>query len=263
MNNENKKELKLSEIEKDYTMSIVATLEGKKVDLPIQYANLSEEESEEVATKYGPEAIPLDPIVRKWEEKIFEVSFKGHTSKLELIVVTTEDVFHWSSLKIFKVKLTDGRSINILTSNLACGVRFNRRRGVRITLDKMMTIEQGDQSFLVIVRDLSYCGVGFFEPGSAKVQRGMPFTLKLTESSDDGDKLVCKLTGKILHQREEEGGIVSGCVLSSQHAAFLQRYIAIKQMEQISGRKQDYRVEHNATGDDWKNKVVNQLNRMD
>lgn len=259
MINENSRELKISEIQKDYTLSLVATLDNKKVDLPLEYANLSSEEAEEVARKFGPECIPLESIMKKWEEKILEVSFKGHTSKLEFIVVTTEEVYHWTTVKIFKVKLDSGRAINILSSDLPFGVKFNRRRGVRITLDKVMTIEQGDDSYIVIVRDLSYCGVGFFEPVSGKVQKGMPFILHLTESTDNGDKLVCKLTGKILHQREEEGGLVSGCVLSAQHASFLQRYIAIKQMEQISGRKQDYRVEHTASGDDWKNQVVSQL----
>ena len=209
MNGENKKELKISEIQKDFKLSIVAGINTKKVELPVDYAILSEDEQNEVQTKYGLEALPLDPIMKQLEEKILEISFADHSSNLELVVVTTEDVFYWPSVKIFRIKLSSGRKINILTSDLACGKKFNRRRGIRIDLDKLMTIEQAGESVPVIVKDLSYCGVGFFEPGTGRVQRGMPFILHLTESGKDGDDVVCKLTGKILHQREEAGGIVS------------------------------------------------------
>jgi hypothetical protein len=260
---ENNNKIKISDITPDLTLSLIAALDDKKVDLPINYAKLSEDEAEEVKSKYGIDALPLEPIVRHIEEKILEISFKGHTSKLQLIVVTTEEVFHWKAVKIFRVKLASGRNINMLTSDVLYGEKFNRRRGVRINIDKMMKIEQGGEEYQVIVRDLSYCGVGFYEPLGSKVQKGMPFLLHLSESSDDGDRLVCKLTGKILHQREHEaGGLISGCVLSSQHASFLQRYIAIKQMEEISGRKQDMAaIQHTATGENWKSAVASQLNK--
>ena len=45
------KGLLLSNIKKDYTLSIVAKLKGKKVDLPLEYAELTDEEYEEILSK--------------------------------------------------------------------------------------------------------------------------------------------------------------------------------------------------------------------
>ena len=49
------KGLLLSNIKKDYTLSIVATLKGKKLDLPLEYAELTDEEYNELTEKYGKE----------------------------------------------------------------------------------------------------------------------------------------------------------------------------------------------------------------
>ena len=255
------KGLLLSNIKKDYTLSIVATLKGKKLDLPLEYAELTDEEYNELTEKYGKEILPLEPIVRQWEEKLLEISFKGHESVLELFVVTNEEVFQWTAVKVFRINLSTGRYINMIISDLICGKKYNRRRGVRINIDKVMNLMQEGENFHVIVKDLSYCGVGFFELGEGMVKKGVPFILHLTETGEDGeDKLVGKLVGKILHQRKDAGGVFSGCILSTKHAAFLQRYIAMKQMEQISGRKQNFSISHNASGEDWKSEIVDRLN---
>ncbi|NEX00944.1 hypothetical protein SAMN04487829_0526 [Pseudobutyrivibrio sp. NOR37] len=247
------KGLLLSNIKKDYTLSIVAKLKGKKVDLPLEYAELTDEEYEELTEKYGQEILPLEPIVSQWEKKLLEISFKGHESVLELFVVTNEEVFQWVAVKVFRINLSTGRYINMITSSLLYGKKYNRRRGVRINIDKVMNLEQEGETFHVIVKDLSYCGVGFFELGEGMVKKGVPFILHLTEPGENGEeKLVCKLVGKILNQRNDSGGIFSGCILSTKHAAFLQRYIAMKQLEQISGRKQDFGITHNVIGENWK-----------
>lgn len=252
--------LSIPEINKDTTLSVLATLDGKKLELPVEYAKVTGEELAEIRESYGKLIIPLEDVVQQWQEKLFEVSFKGHLSKLELIAINSEGVFVWDNVKIYKVKLSTGHTLNLLKAKMLEGKKFNRRRGVRIALDKTMEIQQGGEMIKVVVRDLSYCGLGFVEPGESKIKEGEPFILFLVESTDEGDKLVGKFKGKVINQRElPAGGVFSGCVISSEHSTFLQRYIALKQMEQISGKKRVATFERNVDGVNWKNKIVNSL----
>ncbi len=252
--------LTITEINKDTTLSVLATLDGKKLELPVEYAKITGEELAELQESYGKLVIPLEDVVKRWQEKLFQVSFKGHLSKLELIAINADGVFVWDNVKIYKVKLSTGTSVNLLKAKMVEGKKFNRRRGVRIALDKRMDIQQGGKIIKVVVRDLSYCGLGFIEPTESKIKVGEPFILFLVEDTDEGDKLIGKFKGKVINQRElPAGGIFSGCVISSEHSTFLQRYIAMKQMEQISGRKMASAVQHNISGKNWKNKIVNSL----
>lgn len=261
MDNKNTHKITIADITKDYTLSIIATLDSKTIEMPAEYAKLSSEEVSEIEKRFGPDIIPLENIMTKIQEKMLEVSFKGHVSTLDLVAVSEEGVFKWAHAKVYRVKLATGKEINLLTSKQRFGEKFNRRRGVRIDLDKAMKIEQQDQTYTVVVRDLSYCGVSFVEPNGTQVQKGMPFTLHLSENSEDGEKLIGAFTGKILNQRTlDSGAVVSGCILSASHASFLQRYIATKQMEEISGkRKKDAGIKKTVTGEDWQLKLADAL----
>lgn len=261
MNDKNQKELTISDINKEYTLSLIASLESRNIEMPAEYARLNVDEYAEITGKYGSNVVPLDNILAKRDEKMLEVSFKSHISKVELIAVSTEGVYRWSDVKIYRVKLSSGRDINLLVSKQKYGEKFNRRRGVRIDLDKAMKIDQQGQTFTVIVRDLSYCGVSFVEPSGSQIQTGMPFILHLSENSEKGEKELAELTGKILNQRTlDSGAVVSGCILSASHAAYLQRYIAVKQMEQITGkRNKGPGIQKTMTGDDWQIKLADAL----
>ncbi len=260
---ENKKlnEITISDITKDYTLSIVATLESKTIEMPAEYARLTMEETSEIKKRFGEDILPLENIMTKIQEKMLEVSFKGHVSVLDLIAISEDGVFKWAHVNVYRVKLATGKEINLLTSKQRFGEKFNRRRGVRIDLDKAMKIEQQGQTYTVVVRDLSYCGVSFVEPNGSQVQKNVPFSLYLTEDSDEGEKMVGTFTGKILNQRTmDSGAVVSGCILSASHASYLQRYIAIKQMEKLSGtRKGHAGVKKTATGEDWQRKLAGAL----
>ncbi|MBR5636344.1 MAG: PilZ domain-containing protein [Pseudobutyrivibrio sp.] len=252
--------LSIADINSEITLSVLATLDNKTIELPVEYAKLTEEELSGVRALYGPHVLPLENVVKEWQEKLMEVSFKGHLSKLELLAVNTEGVFLWDNVKIYKVKLTSGKTINILKAPAVEGEKFNRRRGVRIALDKSMQLQQEGSFHTVIVRDLSYCGIGFIEPGKSSVEVGKSFILFLTEDTEDGEKIVGKFVGKVINQRDlPAGGVFSGCILSAQHSTFLQRYIAMKQLEQISGRRQNISIQRTEIGVDWKSKIVDSL----
>ena len=262
MNTKKTDEFKISDIKKDHTLSIVATLDSNNIEMPAEYAHLSAEELAELRSKYDSEILPLENIVTTIQEKMLAVSFKGHVSKIDLIVVNQEGVYRWSNVKVYRIKLKSGKMVNLVTSKQRAGEKFNRRRGVRIDLDKAMKLEQEGQTYTVVVRDLSYCGVSFVEPNGSQLQKGMPFLLNLVDSTEKGDKEIGKITGKILNQRTlDSGAVVSGCIVSADHAQMLQRYIAIKQMEQISGRKSNrgLGIQKLATGEDWQIKLADAI----
>ncbi len=261
MNEKRIPKLTIQEINKETTLSVIASLEDKKLELPVEYAHITDNELVEIRAKYGENIIPIEDVVQEWKRKLFKVSFNGHLSKLDLMAINTEGVFLWEKVKIYKVVLSSGRMVNLIKSDRVEGEKFNRRRGVRIALDKSMDIQQDGEIFRVVVRDLSYCGVGFIEyTETSNIKVGEPFELFLVEDSKDGENLVGKFYGKVINQRElPAGGIFNGCILSSQHSTFLQRYIAMKQLEQISGKKMSPTIQRNATGDNWKGIIVESL----
>ncbi len=257
-----KKTIRLSipDITIETTLSVLATVDDNTLELPVEYARLTPAELKGIRALYGNNVLPLENVVKQWQEKLMEVSFKGHLSKLDLLAVNTEGVFLWEDVKIYKVKLTSGKTINILKSPIIEGTKYNRRKGVRIALNKSMHIHQDGKFHTVIVRDLSYCGVGFVESGKSNIEKGKPFILFLTEETENGEKIIGKFVGKVINQRElPAGGVFSGCVLAAKHSAFLQRYIAKKQIEQINGGFQITSIQKNEIGDDWKNNLIESL----
>ncbi|WP_176761836.1 PilZ domain-containing protein [Pseudobutyrivibrio sp. YE44] len=235
----------------------------KKIELPAEYASLSEAEHKELFDKYGTRVVPIENILTHLQEKIVEVSFKGnHLSDTELLAVTSVGVFRWKNVKIFKVTLTTGKVIHIIFSAREDGEKFNRRRGVRLNLDKQMDIELNGERFKAVVRDISYCGMSFVKPEGLEIEPGMPIVLHLSELADDeDDRVVGAFEGKVLNKRIiSSGAEVCGCVISAEHAAFLQRYIAIKQMERASGKRSEKTLTKVKTGEYWQNDLAEVLN---
>ena len=254
--------LHISEVNENAHISVQATLDNRKIELPTEYAKLNEEELNELKIKFNDNVLPLENILRMWQNKLKEVNFSGSVSKLDLIVVNDIGVFYWENVKIYKYTFASGRAIHIAAPKLLEGKKYNRRRGVRINIDKVMEIEQQDKMYSVIVRDLSYCGVGFVEPLGSQIDPNIEFILHLTENSEDGEKLVGKFRGRIHNQKDDEnGGVFSGCTFSSDHASFLQRYIASKQIEAIRGNGPMASVKRNKTGEYWKQDIAEAIEK--
>lgn len=218
-----------------FTLSVIAYVETKKIELPVEYAHITEVEMLEVRKRFGNLVLPLENVVKTWEERLLAASINERLKSLDLIAINGEAAYLWNNVKIYKTKLSNGRVINILKPIRVEGERFNRRKGVRIALNKTMLIQQEGKFYSVLVRDLSYCGLGFVVSGNSEIQTGSKFIFFLTEQKGDADKVIGKFIGKIINNRElPNGDTFYGCVLSSEHAAFLQRYIARKQMEELS-----------------------------
>ena len=248
----------ISEITRNITLSVVASLDGKTIELPLEYADISPEEILEVKKRYGKNILPLENVVKQWKEKLIAAKFKGHLASLDLIAVTTESVFAWEDVKIYATKLSSGKIINILKAPVDEGEKINRRKGVRIAMEQPMLVQQEGMFHTVLVRDLSYCGVGFIEHGPSELKVGVPFILCLLEHNDDGVKMIDKFSGEIINQRPlPDGGTFSGCTLSDKHAIYLQRYIATKQLEELSGKRQRPYVI--SSDDKWKDMLVENL----
>ncbi len=253
--------LNISEVTPEATISVIATLDKKKIELPTKYALLTEDEEKELNDKYGDKYLALENILKMWQDKLKEVNFTGSISKLSLIAITKEGIFHWDDIKIYKYTFKSGKNIHLVLSMNPVGEKYNRRRGIRINLDKIMSIEQDGEVHTVIVRDLSYCGVAFEEPSGSKIDPSKAFVLKLIDTTPEGEEyLVARLTGRINNQKEkEDGGVVSGCILAADHASELQRYIATKQIDMIRGKRIGKVVTKIEEGENWKNKIINKF----
>lgn len=234
----NSDKLLINRVTKEFTLSVIALVEKQEIELPVEYANISDVEKEEIRSRFGSDVIPLENVIKVWEERLLAASFKGKLTSLKLIAVNTESVFGWENVKIYKTKLSNGKVINILRSANVVGRKINRRKGVRIAMNRTMLLQQDGKFHNIVVKDLSYCGMGFVQQGICTVKSGEPFTLFLTENKADGEKVVGKFIGKVVNTRElEDGYTFCGCILSSEHAVFLQRFIARKQMEELRGRR--------------------------
>ncbi|SFH57354.1 PilZ domain-containing protein [Pseudobutyrivibrio sp. OR37] len=235
---ENKKRLQkihIVRITKDDTISILATVNDRLLELPLTYAELTVGEKEELIDRYGAQVLAVGNILKMWQDKINEIHVKGKISKLDLIDVNPYGVFKWDNVKINKCVLKTGKLIYVITPKSSEGARYNRRRGVRIKIDKPMTVEQNEKFYTVIVKDISYCGVAIEELGVSKLDTKQEFILHFSETDLDGnDKPVGEFWGRVKTQKNNENGsVVSGCVFSADHASFLQKYIATKQIERM------------------------------
>ncbi|QFJ55455.1 PilZ domain-containing protein [Pseudobutyrivibrio xylanivorans] len=254
--------LTINKIDSQVTLSIIAILDNKKMELPVDYVSISDAELANFKSIYGSFIVPVGDVVKEWEEQLFKVSFKGHLSKLELIAVTDEGVYRWGDVKIFKVRLQSGKNIQLLKAMCNDGQKFNRRRGVRVDLDRRMNIEMDGQYYNVLIRDMSYCGVGFVNPESLNISKGQPFFLHLTDFDSKGEPVeLARLVCKVVNTREKNGVTTSGCIISSNHAQFLQRYIAKKQMEEISGKREFVGYQKNVEGENWQKTVAAALEK--
>lgn len=250
------KNLRINEINSSATISIMASFDKKQIELPADYAELTTEEVDELVARFDDKFLPLDSILKDWQDKLKEVNFKGSISKLDLLVVDGDSVFIWEAVKIYKYTLSTGKVIQVVCPIAHEGQKYNRRRGVRVGIDKVMDVEQDSNIFSVIVRDLSYCGVSFVEPLEAtQLDPNKPFTLHLTDDSEEGENLIGLFTGKITNQQEIDQGILNGCELAADHASALQKYIAIKQLEQIRGKKYGKGITKTTSGEYWREEL--------
>lgn len=250
------KNLRINEINASATISIMASFGKRQIELPADYADLTTGEVQELVNRFDNKFLPLDSILKEWQDRLKEVNFKGSISKLDLLVVDGDSVFIWEGVKIYKYTLSTGKTIQVVCPIIHEGQKYNRRRGVRITIDKVMDVEQDSNVFSVIVRDLSYCGVSFVEPmETTQLDPSKPFTLHLIEDSEEGENLVGLFTGKISNQQEIDQGILNGCELASEHASALQKYIAIKQLEQIRGKKYGKAITRTTSGEYWREEL--------
>lgn len=262
MNEKKPTKLNISDVTSEANISIIGVLDNKKMELPTEYANLTEAEIQELDEKFS-DYLALETILKQWQEKLQEVSFKGTVSKIDLIVINSDGVYHWENVKIIRYVLQSGKSIHIATVRNPEGERYNRRRGIRININKKMKVIQDDKVYPVIVKDLSYCGVAIEELNGSEIDKDKAFVLMLTDTDADGvEFLVAKLTGRVNNQKETgNGSVVSGCILAADHASDLQRYIANKQIAEIRGMNVGKKIKKNVVGDNWKKEIAIQLDK--
>ncbi|MBR4708069.1 MAG: hypothetical protein IKP29_08445 [Pseudobutyrivibrio sp.] len=230
--------ISIADLGSKVTVSVIADVGQQKIELPAERASLSTEELSLVKAKYGQNVFPLDDVINKWQEKIKAAKIKGKIGKLDFLVITSFGVFRWEDIKLYKFKLESGRLVYVVVAAEELGERYNRRRGIRIGIDKVMDVEQMDNMYSVIVKDISYCGVAILEPMGAQIDPDDYFLLHLIDYDQDGQTHpVAEITAKIANQKvNEDGSVFSGCSILADHASFLQQYIANKQIEELRAK---------------------------
>ncbi|MCR5581796.1 MAG: PilZ domain-containing protein [Pseudobutyrivibrio sp.] len=261
MKKETNNKILIEHIKPEDNVSVTALMDNKKVDIPVNVVDISEEEHNELISHFGNHVIPIDTITQVVNGEPLVVSFEGQSSLLQLINVNSKGVYKWEHLKIKKYTFKSGRTIHAISSLVPEGVKYNRRRGVRVNIDSRMEIEQDDTKYMVLVKDLSYCGFSFINLTPAEFDPSRVFLLHIIERDGDKSYLVGKFIGKVLREQpSKEGPTVYGCILHDKHAAALQKYVAMKQMEKLNGKKAYTDLQKTSSSEYWKAEVAEALN---
>jgi len=258
----NNEKLSINSLREGANVSLRALLDGKYTDIPISIAQVEDEERLELNKKINCPYVALDVIVQEWQKKFMVVSFQQKEAQIALVAVHEKGIFKWDNVKVDMFVLESGKRVHVVRVMSEYGERFNRRRGVRIDFGKNMDVRQGGKTHRLLVKDISYCGVGFVEYGESQLSADEPFVLFLSDEEDGKDVLVGKFTGKMVRQDVLENGVtISGCIFASDHYPFLQKYLAVKQMQQINSKFKYKSVTKYDEGKDWKTNTVKQLEK--
>ena len=260
MSSEKKQQLHISEVRPDNNISVTALMDGKQVELGATYAQLNEEQLEFLNVNFGNHFLPLEPITHEVNGEEIPVSFEGHNSVLHVVVINPDGVFKFEHILIKKLTLKGDKIIHVINAISTIGIRYNRRRGVRVNLDTRMTLEQGEEKYPILVREISYCGFSFINLALNEIDVNRPFVLSLIERDEDKAFTVGKFIGKVHRVEEVSGGSnIYGCILAEKHAGDLQKYIAMKQMEAITGKKLFKDIQKTSNSETWRSDIADAL----
>ncbi len=263
MSDEKKQQLHISEVKPDDSISVTAMMDGKKVDLSCKYAELTEEQLEFLEVNYGNHYLPVELITMEVNGEEIPLNFQGQNSVLQVVVVNSDGVFKFEKILIRKTTLPGDKTFHLINAISTIGIRFNRRRGVRVNVDTRMELEQGEEKFIILVREISYCGFSFINLSQSDVDINRPFVLNLIERDEEKSFSYGKFIGKV-HRVEEVKGksTIYGCVLAEKHADQLQKYVAMKQLEFLTGKKafgED--IQKNNNSDRWRAEIADELGK--
>ena len=259
MSDSKKKVLHISEVTAENNITISAMMGKKQIDLQAIYATLTDAEKDALDEIYGDKYIPIELIIEEHEGETLAVTFMKQNSKVEVVAVTPYGVFKFSNVRILRFDFDTGKSIHVIHGLATKGVPCNRRRGVRINLDTRMELEQENVKIPVLVREISYCGFSFINLSKSDVDIKKAFVLNLMERDGDRAYSIGKFVGKVHRVQEVDGGkTVYGCILADKHAAALQKYVAMKQLEFLNGKKMKD-IEKNSTNANWRAEMADAL----
>ncbi len=261
MSDNKKQQLHISEVKPTDSIAVTAMMDSKKVEISCTYAELTEEQTEFLNVNYGNHYLPVELITMEVNGEVVPVTFQGQNSVLQVVVVNPDGVFKFENILIRKTTLPGDKTFHLINAVSTLGIRYNRRRGVRVNVDTRMELEQGEEKFIILVREISYCGFSFINLSQKDVDPSRPFVLNLIERDGDKSFSYGKFIGKVHRTEEVKGGsTIYGCVLADKHADQLQKYVAMKQLELLTGKKafaED--IQKTSNSDRWRAEVADAL----
>ncbi len=256
------KQLHIKDVKPDDSISVTALMGEKKVELSATFASLTDIEKSTLDGIYGDKYVPIEQIELDVNGKQTNVIFEKQNSVLEVVVVNASGVFKFKNVRIVRYTFNEQRSIQVIHALTPKGMPHNRRRGIRINIDTRMTLEQNDNKYIILCRDISYCGFSFINLSPDEINVNQPFLLHLIERNEDKSFNVGKFIGKVQRVEESDNGAkVYGCILHEKHAAQLQKYIAMKQMEMLNGKKAFDDIKKLSTSENWRADVADALSK--
>ncbi|SHI86931.1 hypothetical protein [Pseudobutyrivibrio xylanivorans] len=261
MSDNKKQQLHISEVKPTDSITVTAMMDSKKIEISCTYAELTEEQTEFLNVNYGNHYLPVELITMEVNGEVVPVTFQEQNSVLQVVVVNPDGVFKFENILIRKTTLPGDRTFHLINAVSTLGIRFNRRRGVRVNVDTRMELEQGEEKFIILVREISYCGFSFINLSQKDVDPSRPFVLNLIERDGDKSFSYGKFIGKVHRTEEVKGGsTIYGCILAEKHADQLQKYVAMKQLELLTGKKafaED--IQKTSNSDRWRAEVADAL----
>ena len=254
------KTLDIEELNSEAMLSLMAIIEGKQVELPLTMAQLSGEEKAELQNRIKGSILALEVVMMEGAERPTIINFKNAAAEMTLYAVVGEDAYRWDNVRIGLLQLKTGRRVHVLKPVISAGQKHNRRKGLRLDMDITMEILQDGRKVNVLVQDISYCGLRILERGGSQLDKEQPFIVALIDDNKGERKPVINLDAKIVRQKVfENGDVESGCIIAKGQQDFLQRYVAIKQMERIRGGVVYKTIARTDTTEDWKKNTAEKL----
>ena len=251
-------DINISDISKNASLSILAIGKKKTIEIPIKLGELSDEERREINAKVVEEYIALEVVKTDFENRKVVVSFQNVKAEMSLVAADRGEIYKWDNIKVDMIELSNGKKVHIIRFEDSDGVKFNRRKGVRMMVDRRMYVKQGGGLYPIILNDVSYCGFGFTEKFDQNLDVERPLILELQNRNGD---FYDYIHGSIVRTIEKESGeVFHGCKVAKDDQQSMQKYVAILQMELIRG-KTPKDVVKNEEHQEWKESITYQLGR--
>lgn len=217
--------LSVNYIKKTDDIILYAERANKKVEFNLKFASVTMEDYIEIKNKVGINFIPIEVVVTEWKKKIAIISFLNAKANMYVVVTRGAKAYRWNQIDIKMLTLKSGKRVHVILTKSNKVKGFDRRKGTRHEINRVMRVSQGEASKLVTITDLSYTGMSFDEPAGDIFDSSEPIVLEL--SNPKTAKVVAKVPMAIVRRiKHEDGSVTTGCKTTTEYYLPMTKYIS-------------------------------------